>query len=93
MLAQTEGLSAIELAERLELDDLSALRPWTARLLELDLIKKSGNTTAMRYFVPPTFKRAIDGLVAQKQVEASGSHRWRTYRTAASIDHGGDHER
>ena len=28
LLAQTEGLSAVELAERLELADPSALRPW-----------------------------------------------------------------
>jgi len=145
MLAQTEGLSAVELGERLELDGPAALRSWTARLLELGLIKKSGRTKAMRYFVPPeflraagldgvttlkrvqphrlraliiedlerypnspisdirrrvapeisrpTFKRAIDGLVAEKQLESSGTHRWRTYRATPSIDQEGDRER
>ncbi|MBI5547606.1 MAG: hypothetical protein HY901_27295 [Deltaproteobacteria bacterium] len=71
MLAQTEGLSAVELAERLELDDPVALRPWTARLLELDLIKKSGRTKAMRYFVPPELLRAagLDGVTTLKRVQ------------------------
>ena len=71
MLAQTEGLSAVELAERLELDDPVALRAWTARLLELDLIKKSGRTKATRYFVPPELLRAagLDGVTTLKRVQ------------------------
>ena len=37
LLAQTEGLSATELADRLKLADPTALRPWLGRLLELGL--------------------------------------------------------
>jgi Predicted transcriptional regulator containing an HTH domain and an uncharacterized domain shared with the mammalian protein Schlafen len=53
MLAQGEGLSAAELAAKLELDELSAVKDWTGRLLELGLVLATGRTRATRYFVPP----------------------------------------
>lgn len=37
LVAQTEGLLAVELAEELELADTAALRPWLGRLLTLGL--------------------------------------------------------
>lgn len=134
LLAQTEGLSAVELAERLELDDPAALRPWLGRLLEWGLVEQTGRTKATRYFVPPallreagldkltTLKRvqphrlraliledlerfpdsgrgdihrrigaeihtkalarALDVLLAEGSILASGERRWRTYRLA-----------
>lgn len=57
LLAQTEGLPAIDLAERLELDDPAALRTWLGRLVELGLVERSGRTKGTRYFVPPGFLR------------------------------------
>jgi ATP-dependent DNA helicase RecG len=54
LLAQTDGLSAIGLAERLELDDPAALRPWLGRLPEWGFVEQTGRTKVTRYFVPPT---------------------------------------
>jgi len=71
LLAQTEGLSAVELAERLELDDPAALRPWLGRLLEWGLVEQTGRTKATRYFVPPALLReaGLDKLTTLKRVQ------------------------
>lgn len=137
LLAQTEGLSAIDLAERLELDDPAALRSWFGRLLELGLLQQVGRTKATRYFVRPellraaglderttlarvqphrlkaliledldrfadssagevrrrvgpeipvrTVSRALQRLVVEGQVAATGTRRWRRYRSKGDI--------
>jgi ATP-dependent DNA helicase RecG len=142
LVAQTEGLSAAELADELELPDATALRPWLGRLLTWGLVEQSGRTSATRYFVPPallreagldalttltrvqphrlralimedlerfpgsakgdirrrvgpeiperTFRRALEHLVANGQVEATGETRARTYRVKGPSGHGGD---
>jgi ATP-dependent DNA helicase RecG len=58
MLALGEGLSAVELAAKLELPDPSALKPWTERLVELGLVAATGRARATRYFVPPEILRS-----------------------------------
>jgi ATP-dependent DNA helicase RecG len=139
LLAPTEGLPAVELAERLELDDPTALRPWLGRLLECDLVEQTGRTNATRYFVPPallrqagldtrtTLKRvqphrlraliledlerfpdsgrgdihrrigpeihtkaltrALEALLVEGSIAASGERRWRKYRVTGSKGH------
>lgn len=71
LLAQTEGLSAAELAKRLELPDTASLRPWLARLPELGLVEHAGRTKATRYFVPPSLLRAagLDTLTTLKRMQ------------------------
>ncbi len=71
LLAQTEGLSATELMERLELREPGELRSWTARLLDLGLAAQTGRTRATRYFVPPNLLRGagLDGRTTLKRVE------------------------
>lgn len=59
LLAQTEGLSANELAEQLELADPTVLRPWFGRLLDMGLVHQVGRTKATRYFVQPELLRAV----------------------------------
>lgn len=59
LLAQTEGLLATEFAERLELTDPAALRPWFGRLIELGLLQQVGRTKATRYFVQPDLLRTV----------------------------------
>lgn len=76
LLAQTEGLSAAELARHLELDDTAALRPWIGRLLERELVRQSGRTRATRYFVPPTLLRSA-GLDRQTTLALMQPHRLR----------------
>ena len=61
MLAQTEGLSAVELTERLELADPTALRPWLGRLPEWGLVEQTGRTKATRYFAGSSARRLAHG--------------------------------
>lgn len=71
LVAQTEGLSAAELAEELELPDTAALRPWLGRLLTWGLVEQSGRTSATRYFVPPAILReaGLDALTTLTRVQ------------------------
>lgn len=71
LLAQTEGLSAVELAERIELDDPAALRPWLGRLLEWGLVDQTGRTKGTRYPVPPKLRleAGLDKLTTLKRVQ------------------------
>lgn len=74
LVAQTEGLSAAELAEELELPDAPSQRPWLGRLLTCGLIEQSGRTKATRYFVPPALLRDA-GLDALKTLTRIQPHR------------------
>ncbi len=76
LLAQTEGLLAAELAERLELADATALSLWIARLVELGLIEQAGRTKGTRYFVPPKLLRAA-GLDRRTTLARVEPHRLR----------------
>ena len=71
LVAQTESLSAAELAEELELADANALRPWLGRLLDWGLIEQTGRTSATRYFVPPALLReaGLDALTTLTRVQ------------------------
>ena len=71
LLAQTEGLSAVELAGRLDLHEPSALRPWLDRLLDWGLVEQMGRTRGARYFVPPALLReaGLDQLTTLERVE------------------------
>lgn len=57
VLAQTEGMTARELATVLETDSGDALDPWLGRLIESGLVKTSGRTSGTRYFVTPDWLR------------------------------------
>lgn len=141
LLAQTEGLSAPELADRLELDDPAALRSWIGRLTDSGLVEQTGRTKGTRYFVPPgllreagfdrlttltrvqphrlraliledlerfpdssiseihrrigseipsrSVKRAVEQLLEERRLDATGERRWRRYRTVTAIDQDG----
>jgi ATP-dependent DNA helicase RecG len=71
LIAQTEGLSASELADELELSDASDLRPWLGRLVEWGLVDQSGRTKATRYFVRPALLReaGLDALTTLTRVQ------------------------
>ncbi len=74
ILAQGEGLTAIELAAELALEDASSLRGWIARLCELKLVVTSGRTKGMRYLVPPELLRA-SGLDRRTTLAHAPPHR------------------
>lgn len=71
LLAQTEALSAPALAQKLELQDAEALRPWLGRLVEWKLVEQTGRTKATRYHVPPALLRdaGLDHLTTLTRVE------------------------
>lgn len=56
-MAQTEGMSAKELAVVLETVETEGLRPWLGRLMGFGVIQSSGRTSGMRYFVTPELLR------------------------------------
>jgi ATP-dependent DNA helicase RecG len=76
LLAQTEGLSAADLAGRLELDSPTAVHGWIDRLFQLRLIEKIGRTKATRYFVPPKLIKGT-GLDGQTTLARIAPHRLR----------------
>lgn len=72
LLASGDGLTARELAEKLELADADELQAsWLGRLLEFDLVQATGKTQARRYFVNPALLRGsgLDGRTTLKRME------------------------
>jgi ATP-dependent DNA helicase RecG len=57
ILAQADGLTALDLCRQVEVTDADALRPWLGRLLALDLVHTAGRTRGQRYFVAPALLR------------------------------------
>lgn len=57
VLAQTEGLTARELAVRLETEGADELDIWLGRLVESGLVQTTGKTSGTRYFVSPDWLR------------------------------------
>ena len=76
LLAPTEGLSAIELAERLELSFPLEVGRWLDRLINLGLVQQAGRTKATRYFVPPDLLKAA-GLDQKTTLKRVSPHRLR----------------
>jgi ATP-dependent DNA helicase RecG len=57
ILAQADGLTAIDLCRQVEVAGADALKPWLGRLLALELVRSTGRTKATRYFVEPSLLR------------------------------------
>jgi len=60
LLAQQDALTARELASILELSSADSLQPWLKRVLDWGLVRGSGRTQAMRYFVAPDLLRNLN---------------------------------
>ena len=76
LLAQSEGLSAVDLAAKLELDGPAALRSWTGRLIELGLVELTGRTKAARYVARAELLRSA-GLDRRTTLKLIQPHRLR----------------
>ena len=59
-LALSEGITARDLAARLDLEGGEALKPWLGRLLKWDVIGQAGKTAGTRYFVKPELLQQLD---------------------------------
>jgi ATP-dependent DNA helicase RecG len=57
LLALSEGLTARQLTESLELPTVDRLKPWLGRLPNFGIIKTTGRTQGTRYFVMPDLLR------------------------------------
>jgi ATP-dependent DNA helicase RecG len=60
LLAMSDGLTALELAAKLELRSVEELKPWLGRLQGLKLVESQGRTKGTRYFVPPAILRSME---------------------------------
>jgi len=60
LIAQHEALTAIELAEKLELPRADDLNQWLGRLKTLGIISQRGRTKATEYFVVPAVLRKME---------------------------------
>lgn len=72
LLAASEGLTARELAARLELVSADELQSaWLGRLLTLGLVQSTGKTQATRYFVAPALLKGsgLDGKTTLTRME------------------------
>lgn len=73
MLAASDGLTARELASRLELSSADELRGngWLGRLPDLGLVQSKFRTQATRYFVTPELLKGVglDGKTTLKRME------------------------
>ncbi|GAB6190700.1 hypothetical protein JCM39068_04490 [Desulfocastanea catecholica] len=56
-LAQSEGMTARELATLLDVGNTDELASWFGRLLKVHLVQSTGRTQATRYFVDPRLLR------------------------------------
>lgn len=74
LLAAGDGLTARDLAARLELDTADKLVHWLGRLPEWGVIESAGRTQGMRYFVAPALLRG-SGLAQRTTLRRIEPHR------------------
>jgi len=74
ILAQSEGLSAEALSNKLARHDDEALRPWVSRLVDFGIIMQSGRARGTLYFVAPSLLRKT-GLDSRTTLERIQPHR------------------
>jgi ATP-dependent DNA helicase RecG len=71
LLAMSEGMTARQLEDALELNDTEEMRSWLGRLPELGLVSSAGKTKGMRYFVEPGLlrERGLEGKTTLVRIE------------------------
>lgn len=72
LLATSDGMTARELAQWLELEDVADVRSvWLGRLLDFGLVEASGRTQGTRYFVQPAALKdaGLDHRTTLSQIE------------------------
>ena len=72
LLAQSEGMTAGELAKALEVEKTEELASWMGQLSRLELVQTTGKTRATRYFISPDLPRkaGITMRTSLKRIEA-----------------------
>ena len=83
LLAQHEHLTVREFVDMLT--DINGLRTQLGRLQDLGLVRASGRTRAMKYFVTPSLLRDLE-LPTTPELDDQRDRRFRHGRTARSAD-------
>jgi ATP-dependent DNA helicase RecG len=60
IIAQKEGVTAIELSKLLNVTKPNGLQHWLGRLINLDIVQSKGKTKGTLYYVNPNFIRTTD---------------------------------
>lgn len=60
LLASGDGMTARELADALELAGVGELASWIGRLPDIGIVRQTGRTRGMRYFVEPECLRLLE---------------------------------
>lgn len=60
LLAQSDAMTAREIAEALELSDNGEIVSWIGRLPDIGIIRQTGRTKGTRYYVEPEFLRRLE---------------------------------
>lgn len=60
IIAQNDGISAIELTKILNIAKPNGLQSWLAKLLDMSLVLVKGKTKATFYYIDPDFLRVVD---------------------------------
>lgn len=60
IIAQSEGVLAIDLSKQLNITKANGLQHWLGRLLDLELVLSKGKTKGTFYYVNPEFLRVTD---------------------------------
>jgi ATP-dependent DNA helicase RecG len=60
LIAQNDGISAIDLANLLNVVNSNGVQSWLGRLLDMELVQSKGKTKGTFYFVNPEFLRNSD---------------------------------
>lgn len=74
MIAQNEGIAAIELSKILNVTKQNGLQYWIGRLLDLNIVHSKGKTKGTLYFINPEFIRTTD-FVEQTNLKRIEPHR------------------
>jgi len=60
LLAQSDAMTAKEMADALELSDAGEIDSWIGRLPDLGIVRQTGRTRGTRYFVEPEFLQRLE---------------------------------
>lgn len=74
IIAQSEGISALELSKILNISKPNGLQYWISRLTNLDVVLSKGKTKGTFYFVNPDFIRTTD-FIEQTNLKRIEPHR------------------
>jgi len=74
IIAQQEGVTAIELSKLLNITKPNGLQHWLGRLINLDIVLSKGKTKGTLYYVNPNFIRTTD-FIEQTNLKRIEPHR------------------